>query len=66
MRLATGAEMRITGAGAAAVVCLNGGRLIRGGVHGLALRFPGGRLVPLPRASTWARLVKAQLDSFAG
>ena len=25
--------------------------LIRGGVHGLALRGPGGRLVPLPRAS---------------
>ena len=40
--------------------------LIRGGVHGLALRFPGGRLIPLPRASTWARLVAAQLDTFAG
>ncbi len=40
--------------------------LIRGGVHGLALRSPGGRLIPLPRASTWARLVAAQLDTFAG
>jgi pimeloyl-ACP methyl ester carboxylesterase len=40
--------------------------LIRGGVHGLALRSPHGRLVPLPRASTWTRLVAAQLGDFAG
>jgi pimeloyl-ACP methyl ester carboxylesterase len=40
--------------------------LIRGGVHGLAVRGPGGRLVPLPRASTWTRLVAAQLGDFAG
>ena len=40
--------------------------LIRGGVHGLALRSPQGRLVPLPRASTWTRLVAAQLGDFAG
>jgi pimeloyl-ACP methyl ester carboxylesterase len=40
--------------------------LIPGGVHGLALRRPGGRLVPLPRASTWTRLVGAQLGIFAG
>jgi pimeloyl-ACP methyl ester carboxylesterase len=40
--------------------------LIRGGVHGLALRSPQGRLVPLPRASTWTRLVAAQLGNFAG
>lgn len=39
--------------------------LIRGGVHGLAVRMPGGRLVPLPRAATWARLVAAQLETFA-
>jgi pimeloyl-ACP methyl ester carboxylesterase len=40
--------------------------LIRGGVHGIALRAPPGRLVPLPRASAWARLVAAQLADFAG
>jgi dienelactone hydrolase len=39
--------------------------LIGGAVHGLALRAPGGALVPLPRASTWARLVAAQLETFA-
>jgi pimeloyl-ACP methyl ester carboxylesterase len=36
--------------------------VVRGGVHGLALRSPGGRLVPLPRATTWARLVAGQLE----
>jgi pimeloyl-ACP methyl ester carboxylesterase len=40
--------------------------LIRGGVHGTSLRGPGGRLVPLPRAGAWARLVGAQVDAFAG
>ncbi len=39
--------------------------LIAGGVHGLALRSPAGRLVPLPRAGTWERLVAAQLEAFA-
>ncbi|HUY72450.1 MAG TPA: alpha/beta fold hydrolase [Gaiellaceae bacterium] len=39
--------------------------LIRGGLHGLALRGPGGLLVPLPRAATWARLIEAQLGRFA-
>jgi pimeloyl-ACP methyl ester carboxylesterase len=39
--------------------------LIRGGVHGLAVRGPGDRAVPLPRAGRWARLVQAQLDAFA-
>jgi pimeloyl-ACP methyl ester carboxylesterase len=38
---------------------------IRGGVHGLALRAPTGLLVPLPRASAWARLIEAQLERFA-
>lgn len=37
--------------------------LIRGAVHGLALRI-GGRLVPLPRAAAWARHVAAELDRF--
>ncbi len=40
--------------------------LLRGGVHGVALRGPGGRLVPLPRATAWTRLTAAQLDEFAG
>jgi pimeloyl-ACP methyl ester carboxylesterase len=40
--------------------------LITAGVHGLALRAPGGGLVPLPRAATWARLAGAQLERFAG
>jgi pimeloyl-ACP methyl ester carboxylesterase len=40
--------------------------LIHGGVHGLALRGPGGRLLPLPRAAAWTRLVAAQLADFAG
>lgn len=38
--------------------------LIRGAVHPIAVRLPGGRPVPLPRAGTWARLVSAQLRRF--
>jgi pimeloyl-ACP methyl ester carboxylesterase len=37
--------------------------LIRGGVHGVALRVPGGGMLPLPRAHTWLRLVSAQLST---
>jgi pimeloyl-ACP methyl ester carboxylesterase len=37
--------------------------LIRGGVHGVALRAPGGGMLPLPRAGTWLRLVAAQLST---
>jgi pimeloyl-ACP methyl ester carboxylesterase len=39
--------------------------LIRGGLHGLALRAPTGRLIALPRASTWAALVADELERFA-
>jgi pimeloyl-ACP methyl ester carboxylesterase len=39
--------------------------LVRGAVHGVALRSPLGVLVPLPRAATWTRLVAAQLETFA-
>jgi len=39
--------------------------LIRGGLHGVALRAPSGRLVALPRASTWASLVADELTRFA-
>ncbi len=38
--------------------------VIAGGVHGLAVRGPAGRLLPLPRASTWERLAAAQLARF--
>jgi dienelactone hydrolase len=39
--------------------------LIRGGLHGVALRAPSGRLIALPRASTWASLVADELTRFA-
>ena len=37
---------------------------IPGAVHGLAVRSPGGRLVPLPRAGRWAELVGDALRRF--
>jgi pimeloyl-ACP methyl ester carboxylesterase len=39
-------------------------RLIPGAVHGVALRAPWGKLVGLPRANAWARLVAAELERF--
>jgi dienelactone hydrolase len=39
--------------------------LITGAVHGMALRAPSGRLVPLPRARVWARDVGRRLEAFA-
>jgi pimeloyl-ACP methyl ester carboxylesterase len=39
--------------------------VIPGGVHGVALRAPGGRLVPLPRARRWVALVEDELVRFA-
>jgi len=39
--------------------------LIRGGLHGVALRAPSGRLIALPRASTWASLVADELTRFS-
>jgi dienelactone hydrolase len=38
--------------------------LLRGAVHGLALRAPWGRPVPLPRAHAWARLVADEVARF--
>jgi pimeloyl-ACP methyl ester carboxylesterase len=38
--------------------------VVRGGVHGLAVRSPGGRLIPLPRAGRFTELVSAELDRF--
>lgn len=39
--------------------------LIRGGLHGVAVRAPSGQLVALPRASTWASLVAEELTRFS-
>lgn len=47
--------------GALAAGAVGSYTLIRGAVHGTALRAPSGRLVPLPRASTWARLAELRL-----
>jgi hypothetical protein len=38
--------------------------LIRGAVHPIAVRWRGGRPLPLPRAGAWARLVAAELTRF--
>ena len=38
---------------------------IPGAVHGIAVRGPAGRVVPLPRARRWAELVAAELTRFA-
>ena len=38
--------------------------LIRGAVHPIAVRWRGGRPLPLPRARTWARLVERELARF--
>ena len=38
--------------------------LVRGAVHGVALRARQGRPVPLPRAAAWARLVGDELARF--
>jgi pimeloyl-ACP methyl ester carboxylesterase len=39
--------------------------LIPRGVHGVALRVPGGRTLPLPRARVWLRLLTAELQGFS-
>jgi dienelactone hydrolase len=38
--------------------------IIRGGLHGVALRARSGRPVPLPRAGRWEELVAAELARF--
>jgi dienelactone hydrolase len=38
--------------------------LIPGALHGIALRSPWGRLVPLPKAERWAELVEEELRRF--
>jgi pimeloyl-ACP methyl ester carboxylesterase len=35
--------------------------VLSGGVHGIAVRAPSGRLIPLPRAGRWTRLVEEEL-----
>jgi dienelactone hydrolase len=39
--------------------------LLRGGLHGVAVRAPSGSLIALPRAATWAALVAEELTQFA-
>ena len=39
--------------------------VIRGGLHGIAVRGRGGGLLPLPRSGRWAELVAGELDRFA-
>jgi pimeloyl-ACP methyl ester carboxylesterase len=39
--------------------------LVRGALHGLALRSPLGGLVPLPRSGSWASLAAAHVEAFA-
>jgi len=39
-------------------------RTIPGAVHGVAVRGPGDRVLPLPRAARWAELVGAELERF--
>jgi dienelactone hydrolase len=39
--------------------------LVPGGVHGVALRTPWGKLVALPKARRWAALVEEELRRFA-
>lgn len=39
--------------------------IVRGGLHGIALRARNGRVVPLPRARRWAELAAAELERFA-
>jgi dienelactone hydrolase len=38
--------------------------LIRGAVHGIALRSPWGRLITLPKAQRWGELVEEELRRF--
>jgi dienelactone hydrolase len=38
--------------------------LIRGGLHGVAVRSPSGRTVALPRARAWLALVAAEIERF--
>lgn len=38
--------------------------VIPGAVHAIALRSPGGGLVPMPRARRWSALVSAELERF--
>jgi hypothetical protein len=39
--------------------------VIRGAVHGIAVRAPWGGLLPLPRAGRWLELVSAEVERFA-
>ena len=56
-------------AGLDRIIALGGSgsfRMIRGATHGIALRAPGGRIAPLPRAGAWVDGVRALLASHPG
>jgi dienelactone hydrolase len=38
--------------------------IIRGGLHGAAIRGPGGRTMPLPRAGAWLQAIAGELQHF--
>jgi len=38
--------------------------VLRGALHAIALRAPGGRLVPMPRARRWLALARTELERF--
>lgn len=40
--------------------------VIRGAVHGIAVRAPWSGLVPLPRAGAWTRIVRHEVDRLTG
>ena len=40
--------------------------LVPGALHGMAIRTPWGKLVPLPRADRWLDVVEEELRRFAG
>ena len=40
--------------------------LIPGALHGIAVRAPGGRLIPLPRARKWASYVASAVETWSG
>jgi hypothetical protein len=39
--------------------------LIPGALHGIAVRAPGGRPVPLPKARAWVRYVASAVETWA-
>ncbi len=40
--------------------------LVRGGLHGVAVRSPSGKTLPLPRAGAWLESIAAEIERFPG